>query len=117
MRMRGIGFLRAEELLPGLARNGRSGRGIKHGRSLCGGIAAKPCASLSGGLIRTVVAESPEDLFWSWLTMWLLQPLVVISSGSLTAKALASPRTLPVHLRAAARGTLVQSREEVAKRF
>jgi hypothetical protein len=23
--------------------------------------------TISGGLIRTVVAESPEDLFWSWL--------------------------------------------------
>jgi len=49
--------------------------------------------------------------------MRLLQPLVVISSGSLTAKALASPRTLPIHLRAAARGTLLQSRPEVAKLF
>jgi hypothetical protein len=34
-----------------------------------------------GGLIRTVVAELPEDLFWSWLMMRLLQPLMVISSG------------------------------------
>src|SRR5271168_313516 len=43
--------------------------------------------TISGGLIRTAVAESPEDLFWSWLIMRLLQPLAVVSPDTPYPKA------------------------------